>query len=122
MKYLVHKSSETDSLSNWYHKCVRQQIPFVSVCYRTKLADVEFDYITFNATSIDDALRANAKVTSEKVFELFDRYKNNRSSVYAAGWAVIQVKNIEIGKAEQFAQELYDFILGIIPDIENLQA
>ena len=48
------------------------------------------------------------------MFDLFKRYKNPRSEVSAVGWGTIMLSNIELEYADNVAEELYDYIHGVI--------
>lgn len=114
MKFSKYKSGDNEANSRWFHHCTNKNIPFVTVDYRTKLADIEFDYITFSSKEYDEALRAKEAETREVTFDIFERYKNSRSTVVSAGWGVIKLKDIEIEYADNVAEELYDYISGVI--------
>jgi hypothetical protein len=113
VKYAKYKDRDKDANSSWFHHCVRTQIPFITIAYRTKLADIEFDYITFNSDSFDEVLRSNEEETYKTVQEIFEHNKNSKSRL-SFSWGVIRLTNIEIQKSEKVAEQLFDFIIKIL--------
>lgn len=114
MKYSKHKSGDKESNSYWFHHCTRKNIPFVTISYRKKYADIEFDYITFSSKEYDNALRENGRKTYQMTFDLFERYKNPRTRVISTGWGVVRLENIEIEYSDRVAEELYDYVVDLI--------
>jgi len=106
--YAFIKYGDKDADSIWHHRCQRNIIPYVVVRYRTKLADVEWDYITF-PNGYDDIFKTHQEDIKEKAFNIFKKYAYSRSEFTGSGY-VINFRKLYIDNAKLAAQELYDLI------------
>ncbi|WP_165905126.1 hypothetical protein [Parashewanella curva] len=43
--FKAFKRGDITADNQWHHYCFNHQVPFISVKYRTKLADVEFRWV-----------------------------------------------------------------------------
>lgn len=92
----------------WFEICRNNSIPFIILRSRTKLADVQWDYITY-PTEVDKVLNTLDGQLRDKAIAIFKKYADSRSE-YQASDLVVCFKNLEIPKAKLAAEELYDLI------------
>ncbi len=113
-KFKKYHSNDMDSQNNWFQYCCDNQTPFISVMYRTKLADVHYDYISYDLDK-DELLEPHDWEIHQNVLRIFCKHSTNkRSDVVFSGWHVIMIKDVTIEAAEKIAAELYDLINPII--------
>jgi hypothetical protein len=98
--------------NEWYKICQKEQIPFITLKSRTKLADVHWDYITY-PTNVDDILNDLNGQLRDNAIEIFMKYADKRSA-YTANDHLVWFKNLEIEKAKIAAEELYDLVTAYI--------
>lgn len=94
--------------NEWFETCRREQIPFVTVKARSKLATVQWDYISY-PMSMDKRLfsmHADIKARAEAIY---DRYQSRDTSL-GVGPGVVSFGNLSIDDARQVATELFDII------------
>ncbi|WP_163373200.1 hypothetical protein [Endozoicomonas acroporae] len=114
-KFAKYKNTDKKERSRWFNYCHRHQIPYITIEYRTSLADIEFDYITYDKKNSDDYLLKNKEYIKEQTFNIFDKYSNKRSNVWSYGWSTVKINNIDLEQAEDVAIEIYNLITEIIP-------
>ena len=109
-KYFEIPKNDAESKANntWFEYCRKQEIPFIIIKSRTKLADVEWDYIAYQP-EFDNAFKNLNGELRYKAILIFKKYAGPRSE-YQASDLLISFKNLEIPKAKIAADELYDLI------------
>lgn len=105
---ITKKDKGFDKENSWYRTCERQRIPFITIKARSKLANVQWDYMTY-PPSIDNALFAQHENIKAKVSAIYNRYAS-KDTWLDAGPGVISFANFEISHAREIASELYDII------------
>lgn len=95
--------------SDWYHFCSRKQIPFIKITARARLADVHWDYITYNDAKIDETLNSQAEYIKLKAKEIFNSYAHAQSDCHITE-TVITFYDLVLNEARQAAEDLYDTI------------
>lgn len=105
---ITKKDKGFDKENSWYRVCKRQGIPFITIKARSKLANVQWDYMSY-PPSIDKALFAQHENIKTQVSAIYDRYASNDTWL-GAGHGVISFGNLEIANAREVASELYDII------------
>jgi hypothetical protein len=111
------KDGDTQSDNLWFNHCSRKQIPYVTLRYRTSLADVEWDYISFNH-DVDPILERNKDGIQKGALSIFEKYANERSE-YSINNHVIFFKKLRIDSAEKAATELYGLISSFLPSSQD---
>ncbi|EFS9642101.1 hypothetical protein HWI03_002722 [Salmonella enterica] len=117
-KFCLTTSRQSDAVryqreSLWFRHCEEEQIPYVQVRQRAKLADIHWDYITY-LLSRDDAFNGEygARLRSE-VREMFARvaYDNRNTTMcyMVSGWTA-DFHDVPNAIAESLACELYDLV------------
>jgi hypothetical protein len=105
---ITRKDKGFERENQWLETCRRERIPFVTVKARSKLATVQWDYISY-PMSMDKPLfsmHADIKVRAESIY---DRYQSRDTSL-AVGPGVVSFWNLHIDDARQVATELFDII------------
>jgi hypothetical protein len=105
---ITRKDKGFDKENSWYRVCEKQCIPFITIRARSKLADVQWDYMSY-PPSIDEALFSQRERIKTQVSAIYDRYAS-KDTWFGAGPGVISFGNLEIGSAREAASELYDII------------
>ncbi len=105
---ITKKDKGFDKENSWYKICGSQRIPFITIKARSKLADVQWDYISY-PPSIDEALFVQHESIKAQVSAIYDRYAS-KDTWFGAGPGVISFRNLEIANARKVASELYDII------------
>ncbi|NKZ37829.1 hypothetical protein HF690_02550 [Oleiagrimonas citrea] len=105
---ITRKDSGFDKENSWYSVCEKERIPYITIKARSKLAIVQWDYMTY-PPNIDKALFAMHKSIKVKVSAIYDRYASKESRL-SVGPGVISFWNLELPDAREAASELYDLI------------
>jgi len=105
---ITRKDKGFDKENSWYRVCEKECIPYITIKVRSKLATVQWDYITY-PPSIDQALFAMHESIKVKVSAIYDRYVSKESRL-SVGPGVISFWNLELSDAREVASELYDII------------
>lgn len=113
-KFLEVKSSTKAELrTDWYHKCIRDRVPYVTVTVRSRFADVHFDYITL-PTAVDDVLMGERQAEIQNALtEIFERFANAKSH-FRLSSTVVSFNDLEAGVARAAAEEVYDLIYSYV--------
>lgn len=106
---ISRKDKGFEKENSWYKFCEKQRIPFITIKARSKLADVQWDYISY-PPSIDKALFSQHDRIKAKVSAIYDRYAS-KDTWFGAGPGVISFGNLDIDNAREVASELYDIIV-----------
>ncbi len=115
-KFGYYKRNDTDADNEWFDRCQESQSPYIKVIYRTKFADIEWDYITFQR-SLDLIFEDNRELLEEKARKIFDKYAGSRSSRGRIDEHIIQFFDIPINNSKQAATEVHDLIADIIEQL-----
>jgi hypothetical protein len=109
-KYVTYTtlSDESTEVNAWYRHCQVTKIPYVTVSARRKYANVQWDYINL-PVEYDEMLRAKGDEFIQGFVEIFRRHANGKSE-YRVGKFVATFVDIEVEKAPQLANELFDYI------------
>lgn len=105
---IAKKDKGFDKENSWYRVCEIQRIPFITVKARSKLAIVQWDYISY-PPSIDKALFAQHESIKTQVSAIYNRYVS-KDTWFSVGPGVISFGNLEIADAREVASTLYDII------------
>lgn len=105
---IAKKDKGFDKENSWYRVCEKERIPYITIKARSKLATVQWDYITY-PPSIDQALFTMHESIKFKVSALYDRYVSKESRL-SVGPGVVSFWNLEISDAREVAAELYDIV------------
>lgn len=105
---IAKKDKGFDKENSWYRNCEIQRIPFITVKARSKLATVQWDYVSY-PPSIDKALFAQHERIKTQVSVIYDRYAS-KDTWLSVGPGVISFGNLEIADAREVASALYDII------------
>jgi hypothetical protein len=106
---ITRKDKGFDKENSWYGHCEKQRIPFITIKARTKLADVQWDYMSY-PPSIDKALFSQYERIKAQMSVIYDRYAS-KDTWFGAGPGVISFGNLDIDNAREIASELYDVIV-----------
>lgn len=100
----------TESVNLWFTRCERLQVPYVTVTCRTKLADVEWDHISY-PPAIDEPLSAGGGELRDAAIAIFRRHARTKNGAeFIASDLLVTFRNLEIPAARQAAEELHDLI------------
>lgn len=100
----------TESVNLWFTRCERLQVPYVTVTCRTKLADVEWDHISY-PPAIDELLSAGGGELRNAAITIFRRHARTKNGAeFIASDLLVTFRNLEIPAARQAAEELHDLI------------
>lgn len=114
-RYRVFTDVDREGQSRWYHQCERQQTFLVQAVKRTKLAKVEWDYITI-ASSRDSIIRDREEEVSSALVDIFRAVAGPRSKYYGSA-KVGYMDGIPIEQAEPTAAQIADLYERILaPD------
>ena len=105
---ITKKDKGFDKENSWHGVCEIQRIPFITVKARSKLATVQWDYMSY-PPSIDQALFAQHESIKTQVSAIYDRYVS-KDTWLSVGHGVISFGNLEIADAREVASALYDII------------
>lgn len=105
-RYRVFTNADREGQSRWYHQCERQQTFLVQAVKRTKLAKVEWDYITL-AGSRESIIRDREKEVSSALIEIFRSVAGPRSEYFGSA-TVGHMDGIPIEYAEAAAAQIAD--------------
>ncbi|MCC4118796.1 hypothetical protein LLG90_25925 [Aromatoleum toluclasticum] len=113
-KYVEIPKNDVDSKveNAWFGTCRKNNIPFITLKSRTKLADVHWDYISY-PTEVDRILKGLDGQLRDGAIAIFKKYADSRSE-YTANDLLVWFKNLEIPKAKLAAEELYDLVAGYV--------
>ena len=106
---ITRKDKGFDKENSWYGLCEKQRIPFITIKARSKLADVQWDYMSY-PPSIDQALFAQHEHIKAQMSVIYDRYAS-KDTWFGAGPGVISFGNLNIDNAREIASDLYDVIV-----------
>lgn len=109
---ISRKDKGFDKENSWYGFCEKQRIPFITIKVRSKLADVQWDYMPY-PPSMDKALFAQHERIKTKTSAIYKRYAS-KDTWFGAGPGVISFGNLDIDKAREVATELYDIIVDAV--------
>lgn len=109
-KYFELPKNDVQSEANnaWLKYCREQNIPFIILKCRSKLADVEWDHIAY-PQEFDQYFKNLNGELRDKAILIFKKYADQRSE-YQASDLLVSFKNLEIAKAKLAANELYDLV------------
>jgi len=105
---VTKKDKGFDKENSWYRVCEKQRIPYITIKARSKLATVQWDYMSY-PPSIDEALFAMHESIRTKVSAIYDRYPS-KNTWLSVGHGVISFGNLEVTDAREVATELFDVI------------
>lgn len=113
-KYVLTQSGvrNPDRVNDWFAHCRVKKIPYITIENRTKFATVEWDYISL-PTELDELIRNNQQQLLEGFRAIYLKYANVKSEGRLNSH-VPRFINIEVGKAEELASELYDFVSNVL--------
>lgn len=100
--------------TDWHQHCRSKQIPFITVKTRTNLADVHWDFITYNTPETDQKLSDLSKLIEMSAFDIFKKYAND-ASTQRINCHLIYFYGLSIPQARLAADELYDLIVSLVP-------
>lgn len=96
------------SKSGWFSDCAREQIPYITIYLKGKLADVHWDYITYNI-NLDVMLSDKESEFVQKVENLYANYLNKKSEC-RVNCNLVTFSNLDVELARHAASELYDLV------------
>jgi hypothetical protein len=100
----------TESVNLWFAHCERQKVPYVTVTCRTKLADVEWDHISY-PPAVDDLLSVGGVELRDAAITIFRRHaRAEQGAEFTASDRLVSFRNLEIPAARKAAEELYDLV------------
>lgn len=100
----------TESVNLWFARCERLKVPYVTVTCRTKLADVEWDHISY-PPAVDDLLSAGGVELRDAAIAIFRRHaRAENAAEFTASDLLVSFRNLEIPAARTAAEELHDLI------------
>ena len=105
---ITHKDKDTKRENAWFKHCQKHMLPFITVRARGKLANVQWDYISF-PPSIDSELFAAEAQIHRAVNQIYVAHRTERSSA-SLGPGVITLYNLGTAEAREAAGLLYDII------------
>lgn len=105
---ITRKDKGFDKENSWFGFCQKENIPFITIKARSKLAIVQWDYITY-PPDIDGALFSLHENIKVQVTAIYQSYITE-STWLSVGPSVISFGNIEISAARDIALELFDVI------------
>lgn len=113
-KFLEVKSSTRSELrTEWYHKCLRDRLPYVTVTIRSRFADVHFDHITL-PTAADDVLMGERQAEIQNALkEIFERFANAKSH-FRLSSTVVSFNDLEANAARAAAEDVYDLVYSYV--------
>ena len=111
---IPRKEKGYEKENDWHKHCLYKQIPFITVKTRTKLADVHWDYITYNTPQTDQKLSELSFIIEKGALDIFKKYANDASS-QRINCHLIYFYNLNIPHARLAADELYDFLVSLVP-------
>ena len=106
---ITRKDKGFDKENSWYRFCEKQRIPFITIKVRSKLADVQWDYMPY-PLSIDKALFAQHERIETQMSAIYERYAS-KDTWFGAGPGVISFGNLDVDNAREVASGLYDIIV-----------
>lgn len=112
-KYGYYKDGDIEADKRWFAHCQETDKPYVVVRFRTKLADVAWDYITF-PSAWDEVLSEHKDEVVTRVIDVFKKHASKRSK-YTVSCFVADFKELEIASAKKAATELHDLIKEYAP-------
>lgn len=107
-KFCKAKPNDSATINSWFSYCKLEKIPFVVIKYRSKLANIEWDYISF-PKEFDRILKEKDKDIVDGLIEIFKKYANKKSK-YTVSSLTCFFYDMPIEHAEIVAKEIYDFI------------
>lgn len=105
---ITRKDKGFDKENSWFMYCQKERIPFVTVKTRSKLALVQWDYITY-PTELDEAIFSLSEEFKERMTAIYSKHQTKETSL-GIGPGVISFWNLEIHAAREVASELFDVI------------
>lgn len=105
---ITKKDKDFEKENSWYRICQKHCIPFITIKARSKLTNVQWDYMSF-PPSIDKALFTHHESMKAQVSAIYDRYIS-KDTWLSVGPGVISFGNLDITSAREVASELYDII------------
>ncbi|PKG90945.1 hypothetical protein CXF92_18720 [Pseudomonas sp. Choline-3u-10] len=103
-RYRVFSNADKDGQRRWYHACVQRKIPYIQVLNRSKLAKVEWDYITL-PSDLDNAVFDREDEISSALQDIYKSAAGPKRSYY--GSAVVgYMDNMAIESAEPAAAKI----------------
>lgn len=100
----------TENVNLWFARCQELQVPYITVTCRTKLADVEWDHISY-PPAIDVLLSAGGGELRDAAIAIFRRHaRAEKSAEFIASNLLVAFRNLKIPAARQAAAELHDLI------------
>jgi hypothetical protein len=92
----------------WFNVCRKTQTPFITIKCRSKLASIQWDYITY-PSELDQSLFEICRKIAPPISALYVPYKSKDSWI-GLGPGVISIGNIEISAAREIASKLFDLL------------
>lgn len=105
---ITRKDQAFDKENAWFNVCRNEQIPFVTIKTRSKLATVEWDYITY-PTSMDEVLFSLHEDIKTRVSAIYQNHMTSGTWL-GVGPGVISFGNLDLVAARDVAQSLFDVI------------
>lgn len=106
-----------DKENDWHTVCQKKHIPFITIKARSKLAVVQWDYITY-PPGMDHELFARHESIKTQVSAIYARYDLKNTS-FSVGPGVVSFWNFEIIEARKIAEELFDIIFEAARDAKE---
>lgn len=108
---ITRKDKGFDKENSWYGFCEKQRIPFITIKSRSKLADVQWDYMSY-PPSIDKALFDQHEHIKTQMSAIYDRYAS-KDTWFGTGPGVISFGSLDLDSAREVASVLYDIIFEV---------
>ena len=105
---ITRKDKGFNKENSWLRSCRETGIPCVTLKARSKLAMVQWDYMSYPA-DMDDLLFALHEQLKVEAQAIYDRYKS-KDTWFSAGPGVIAFRNLALADAREAASELFDVI------------
>jgi len=102
--YRAFRQKDIEGQNEWFDECRQRGLVYVQVLTRTKLAVVQWDYISLDPQQ-DSRLDAHSQRLRDELFDIYSKVSTSRSLVYGTT-SVGHIDGLVIEQAHEAARSI----------------